>query len=173
MARDGDADDRDDDQEDGSIMIIVATDAPLNARSLDRIAMRAIMGLARTGSFASNGSGDYVIAFSTVPVSARAESPPIGNNAMSPMFQAAIEATEEAILNSLFLATTVRGHRGTFEALPLDSTAAILRRYGVIRGSREEGAGREPPHTPWRRPAGVARLPLPAPPGLGRGRDGS
>ena len=157
------------DSADGSIMIVVATDAPMEHRNLERLARRALAGLARTGSSMTNGSGDYVIAFSTVPVSARAESPPIGNNAMSPLFQAVIEATEEAILNSLFLATTVRGHRRTFEALPLDSTAAILRRYGVIRGSREEGAGRRPPHTPWRRSAGVARLPLPAPPGRGRG----
>jgi D-aminopeptidase len=82
----------------------------------------------------SNGSGDYVIAFSTVKISQLSELPPLGNDQMSPLFQAVIEATEEAIYNSLFLATTVRGYRGTAEALPLDSTVAILRRYGAIRG---------------------------------------
>jgi D-aminopeptidase len=118
---------------DGSVMIVVATDAPLTHRNIERLARRALAGLARTGSSMSNGSGDYVIAFSTVPVSDLAGHPTVGNNAMSPLFQAVIEATEEAIYNSLFLATTVKGHRGIAEALPLDSTAAILRRYGVIR----------------------------------------
>ena len=95
-------------QEDGSIMIVVATDAPMNARNLDRLAMRAIMGLARTGSFASNGSGDYVISFSTdpsvrrprtsaVPISAGA----LVNDSMSPLFAATAEATEEAIYNAI------------------------------------------------------------------------
>ncbi len=79
----------------------------------------------------SNGSGDYVIAFSTVPVERSV--PPVPNARMSPLFQAAIEATEEAIYNSLFLATTVRGHRGTVEALPLEETRAILERHGVLR----------------------------------------
>jgi D-aminopeptidase len=118
---------------DGSIMIVVATDAPLEHRNLERLARRALAGLARTGSTMSNGSGDYVIAFSTVPVAQVAAAPPVGNDAVSPLFAAVIEATEEAIYNSLFLATTVRGHRGTVRALPLDSTAAILRRYGVIQ----------------------------------------
>lgn len=118
---------------DGSVMIVVATDAPLTHRNIERLARRALAGLARTGSSMSNGSGDYVIAFSTVLVADLAGHPPVGNSAMSPLFQAVIEATEEAIYNSLFLATTVRGHRGIAEALPLDSTAAILKRYGVIR----------------------------------------
>lgn len=142
---------------DGSIMIVVATDAPLSHRNLERLARRALAGLARTGSSMTNGSGDYVIAFSTTrdigrgasAVGASVDAPrptPQGhgrtlldtiavvhNDAMSPLFQAVIEATEEAIYNSLFLATTVRGHRGTVEALPLDSTRAILERYGVIR----------------------------------------
>ncbi len=118
---------------DGSVMIVVATDAPLAHRNIERLARRALAGLARTGSSMSNGSGDYVIAFSTVPVADLAGHPPVGNSAMSPLFQAVIEATEEAIYNSLFLATTVKGHRGMAEALPLDSTAAILKRYGVIR----------------------------------------
>ncbi len=125
--------DRDMESPDGSIMIVVATDASLEHRNLERLARRALAGVARTGSSMSNGSGDYVIAFSTVQYSARDQNPPIGNNAMSPLFQAVIEATEEAIYNSMFLATTVTGHRGTTEALPLDSTAAILRRHGVIR----------------------------------------
>ncbi len=118
---------------DGSVMIVVATDAPLTHRNIERLARRALAGLARTGSSMNDGSGDYVIAFSTVPVSDLAGHPPVGNRAMSPLFQAVIEATEEAIYNSLFLATTVKGHRGIAEALPLDSTAAILKRYGVIR----------------------------------------
>lgn len=125
--------DRDMESPDGSIMIVVATDASLEHRNLERLARRALAGVARTGSSMSNGSGDYVIAFSTVQYSARDQNPPIGNNAMSPLFQAVIEATEEAIYNSMFLATTVTGHRGTTEALPLDSTVAILRRHGVIR----------------------------------------
>lgn len=120
---------------DGSIMIVVATDAPLRFRNLERLARRALAGLARTGSSMSNGSGDYVIAFSSVMVSDLPNHDPVGNNGMSPLFQAVIEATEEAIYNSIFLATTVRGHRGTAEALPLDETAEILRKYGVIRES--------------------------------------
>jgi D-aminopeptidase len=114
-------------------MIVVATDAPVDARNLERLARRALAGLARTGSSFSNGSGDYVIAFSTVPVARLAERPPLGNEAMSPLFESVIEATEEAIYNSLFLATGVRGHRGSVPALPLDSTVAILRRYGAAR----------------------------------------
>ncbi len=117
---------------DGSIMIVVATDAPLRFRNLERLARRALAGLARTGSSMSNGSGDYVIAFSSVMVSDLPNHEPVGNNGMSPLFQAVIEATEEAIYNSIFLATTVRGHRGTAEALPLDEVAEVLRRYGVI-----------------------------------------
>jgi D-aminopeptidase len=81
----------------------------------------------------TNGSGDYVIAFSTVLVRDLAARGPLSNDAMSPMFEAVIEATEEAVYNSLFLATTVHGARGTAEALPLDSTLAVLQRYGVIR----------------------------------------
>jgi D-aminopeptidase len=118
---------------DGSIMIVVATDAPVDARNLERLGRRALAGLARTGSSFSNGSGDYVIAFSTVPVARLAEAKPLGNEMMSPMFEAVIEATEEAIYNSLFLATTVRGAGGTATALPTDSTLAILRRFGAAR----------------------------------------
>ena len=118
---------------DGSIMIVVATDAPLAYRNLERLARRALAGLARTGSTMSNGSGDYVIAFSTVKVSELSEATLVSNNQMSPLFQSVIEATEEAIYNSMFLATTVSGHRATIEALPLDETMAVLRRYGVVR----------------------------------------
>jgi D-aminopeptidase len=118
---------------DGSVMIVVATDAPLGNRNLTRLARRALAGLARTGSSMTNGSGDFVISFSTTPVSRLAAAGPVSNNRMSPLFHAAIEATEEAIYNSLFMATRVVGHRGTVEALPIDSTMAILRQYGVVR----------------------------------------
>lgn len=121
------------DSADGSIMIVVATDAPLDHRSLERLGRRALAGLARTGSSMSNGSGDFVIVFSTIPVAELAAAGPVPNDRMSPLFQGAIEATEEAIYNSLFLATTVSGHRGTVEALPLDATLEVLRRYGVLQ----------------------------------------
>lgn len=125
---------------DGSIMIVVATDAPLSPRNLERLAARAMLGLARTGSPSTNGSGDYVIAFSTAESVRRRPGSDaaarslieLDNESMSPLFEAVVEATEEAIYNSLLRATTVRGHRGhTAEALPLDETLAILRRHGV------------------------------------------
>jgi D-aminopeptidase len=126
-------------QEDGSIMIVVATNAPLNARSLDRIAMRALMGLARTGSFASNGSGDYVIAFSTDPAVRRPResgtpvtTPSLVNASMSPLFAATAEATEEAIYNAIFKATTVSSSRGTLEAIPVEDLERVLRKYNVL-----------------------------------------
>jgi D-aminopeptidase len=118
---------------DGSIMIVVATDAPVDARNLERLGRRALAGLARTGSAMTNGSGDFVIAFSTVPVSVLADRRPLANEAMSPLFEAAIEATEEAIYNSLFLATSVRGADRTVEALPIAATLDVLRRYGAVR----------------------------------------
>ena len=127
------------DRADGSIMIVLATDAPVDARNLDRIARRALSGLARTGASMTNGSGDYVIAFSTAAgVRRRAGTAPaataeLPNDALSPVFQAAAEATEEAILNSLFRATTVRSRGTTVEALPLDRTLEILRRYNALR----------------------------------------
>jgi len=114
---------------DGSIIMVVATDAPLDHLRLERLARRALAGLARTGSTFSNGSGDYVIAFSTN----RTPTPLVVNDAMSPLFQGAIEATEEAIYNSLLRAETVRGFRGVVRALPIDSTVTILKRYGAIR----------------------------------------
>ena len=119
---------------DGSIMIIVATDAPLDARLLRRLASRALLGLARTGGSMSNGSGDYVIAFSTAAAvrrtaDARAHgAATLSNDAMTPLFDAVAEATEEAIVNSLFRATMTRGHRGTVPALPLERVLARLRR---------------------------------------------
>ena len=124
----------------GSCMMVVATDAPLDARNLKRLAARAILGMARTGSSASNGSGDFVIAFSASPLvripaeasSATRQTTVLGNDAMSPLFEAAIEATEEAIINSLFKATTVTGHGHTIEALPLDKTMQILRKHQLL-----------------------------------------
>lgn len=127
---------------DGSIMIVVATDAPLSDRNLGRLAARAIMGLARTGSSASNGSGDYVIAFSTAESVRRTATgsqagrsrnvADLPNDAMSALFQAVVEATEEAIYNSLFKATTVRSRGRTVEALPLDRVREILAKYNVV-----------------------------------------
>ena len=124
---------------DGSIMIIVATDAPLSARNLERLAARTVAGLARTGSNLSNGSGDYAIAFSTAAECRRRPGetlhrfPELSNNSMTPLFEAVADATEEAIYNSLFRAATVVGHRGTAEALPLERTLEILQRFGAIR----------------------------------------
>lgn len=127
---------------DGSIMIVVATDAPLDARGLERLAVRAVAGLARTGAAMTNGSGDYVIAFSTAESARRRDGQrpypleTLPNDALSPLFQAVAEATEEAIYNSLFRAETVSGHRGTVEALPLDRTIEILREHGALGWDR-------------------------------------
>jgi D-aminopeptidase len=125
---------------DGSIIIVVATDAPLDARNLERLAARAMSGLARTGSSGSNGSGDYVIAFSTTPANRiRPGDTPqtrtvLPNDAVSPLFEAVIEATEEAIYNSLFRASATSGRDGNrIEALPIDKTVEILKRHGVVR----------------------------------------
>lgn len=124
---------------DGSIMIVIATDAPVLGHNLERLAARALLGLARTGSSASNGSGDYVIAFSTHPElrrPARERRPAaaeLSNDEMSPLFQAVVEATEEAIYNSLTMATTVESRAGRSEALPLDRLRVILRKYGIGR----------------------------------------
>lgn len=140
--------------ETGSCMMVVATDAPLDSRNLERLAKRAVVGLGRTGSSMHNGSGDYVIAFSTAtsvrrvvrtpgvpPAPARDTSSTRGDNAtrdvdndaVSPLFLAVAEATEEAIYNSLFRATTTRGNHGlTVQALPLDRTIQILRKYNAL-----------------------------------------
>src|SRR2546429_6807884 len=130
------------DRADGSIIIVIATDAPIDHRNLQRLAARSMMGLARTGSAGSNGSGDYAIAFSTA-AELRIRNLPnertkpgaalLSNEAMSPLFLAVIEATEEAIYNSLFRATTTTGRGHTVEALPIDRTLEILRKYGVMK----------------------------------------
>jgi D-aminopeptidase len=123
----------------GSIMIVVATDAPLSDRNLRRLASRAMLGLAKTGSVASNGSGDYVIAFSThrdvrrTAATDRKRRPEVANDEMSTLFQATVEATEEAIYNSLFTATTVSSRRGTVEALPVSEVLRIMRSHRAIR----------------------------------------
>ena len=130
---------------DGSVMIVVATDAPLSDRNLQRLAARAIMGLARTGSSASNGSGDFVIAFSTAKGVRRVPGNPfqedgtrrllstseVVNDDMSALFEGVVEATEEAIYNSLFMATSVTQRGRTMEAIPLDRVREILARYHV------------------------------------------
>ncbi|MCB0549896.1 MAG: P1 family peptidase, partial [Phaeodactylibacter sp.] len=126
------------DSGDGSCMIVVATDAPVDARNLKRMAKRAMLGLARTGGIASNGSGDYVIAFSTAeglrvpydPPSPLLEQKVLDNSAMTALFLATIEATEEAILNSLFMAETMTGNGVTVEALPVEAVLELLRPAG-------------------------------------------
>jgi D-aminopeptidase len=134
---------------DGSIMIVVATNAPVDDRNLERLAARGIMGLARTGASGSNGSGDYVIAFSTADEVRRRLTPPgagatpapptpratrqLANDDMSALFEAVIEATEEAIYNSLFMATSVTSRGRTVQAIPLDSVRMVLRKYGITR----------------------------------------
>lgn len=125
---------------DGSCMMIIATDAPLDARNLKRLAARAWFGLARTGSSASNGSGDYAIAFSTASQvrirfgdkSLTRKEEVLTNDAMSPLFEAAIEATEEAVYNSMFKAVTMTGNGHTVEALPIEQTVEILKKHHVI-----------------------------------------
>jgi len=113
----------------GSCMVVVATDAPLDARNLKRLAARAILGLGQTGSSMSNGSGEYVIAFSTAPPQAAL----LSNDGMSPLFQAVKEATEEAVYNSMLMARTVTGVGGnTVEALPVARVLDILRRYKIV-----------------------------------------
>jgi D-aminopeptidase len=110
-------------------MIVVATDAPLDAQALGRVARRAALALGRTGSVLAHGSGDYVIAFSTGP-----PAPQLRDDALNPVFQATVEATEEAIYNSLFRATTVKGLRGRVaEAIPIDRVRDLLRKHGRVR----------------------------------------
>ena len=128
------------DAADGSVIIVVGTDAPVDSRNLRRLAARAMFGLARTGAAGSNSSGDYVIAFSTANavVTEPHEMIVLPNDAMSPMFLAVIEATEEAIYNSLFRARTLTGRGRTVEALPIDQTLEILKKYGAVRALDEE-----------------------------------
>ena len=134
------------DKEDGSIMMVVATDAPLTARNLDRVARRAMMGLARTGSFASNGSGDYVIAFSTNPNvrKPRVSEVPVSvdvlvNESMTPLFAATAEATEEAIYNAIFKATTISSSRGELRAIPLEDLMRVLEKYQSLNWDQTIG----------------------------------
>lgn len=143
----GDADGR------GSIIVVIATDAPLDAFALESLAQRASLGLARTGSFSSFGSGDFVIAFSTaesvrrstVLAAAGREPSPIvtttqlRQDRMSPLYQAVVEATEEAIYNSLLRATTVRYRGTTVEPLPLDRTLEVLRKYDALTAREADG----------------------------------
>jgi D-aminopeptidase len=129
------------DKADGSCMIVVATDAPLDSRNLKRLAARAWLGIGRTGGSASNGSGDYAIAFSTaseVRVQANTQAllrseQVMTNDAMSPLFLAAIEATEEAVYNSMFKATTLTGNGHTVEALPIERTVKILKEHRILK----------------------------------------
>jgi D-aminopeptidase len=127
---------------DGSVMVIVATDAPLDQRQLERLAKRAGLGLARTGFYSSNGSGDFFIAFSTAgriphdsPLTAKAEV--MSNDAMSPLFLAVVEATEEAVINSMIKATTVVGRDGTMvDAIDIDQLLEVMRKYNALNWSR-------------------------------------
>ena len=128
--------------EDGSCMIVIATDAPLSDRNLQRLAKRAFSGMARTTTVMSNGSGDYAIAFSTAYRIAHADGNKaiplpalLGNDAMTALFRAVEEATQEAIYNSLFMATTIRGHQGRkAQAIPLQDVLEIIRnRKELIR----------------------------------------
>ena len=128
---------------DGSIMMVVATDAPLDVRNLERLANRALFGLARTGATSSNGSGDYVIAFSTAESVRRGgdrlrNAETLANDAMTPLFQAVAEAIEEAVYNSMFKAVDV----GRVEALPIEETLAVLRKYNALRTAVGGGGGR-------------------------------
>lgn len=128
------------DPPDGSCMIVVATNAPVDRATLERMAHRAILGMARTGSFMANGSGDFVIAFSTAyRIPHQAPNPPVIQipslhpEVLNPLFLAVVEATEEAIYNSLFRAVTVTGYRGrTVEAIPIERVREVLRRYGRL-----------------------------------------
>jgi D-aminopeptidase len=121
---------------DGSCMIVVATDAPLDARNLQRIAARAIFALARTGSTYSNGSGDFAIAFTTHPslrVTGAAGPQPrttLPTDGVSGLFEAALDATEEAVYNSLLRATDVTGNGRTIRAIPIEPLRALLKKYG-------------------------------------------
>jgi D-aminopeptidase len=124
---------------DGSCMMVLATDAPLDSRNLKRLAKRVIMGLAQTGGIASNGSGDYVIAFSTAnrtlhdPAEPTYNATYLQNDAISPLFLAAIESTEEAIINSLFMAKTTEGTQGhKVEELPKEQVLQIMKKYGRL-----------------------------------------
>ena len=129
------------DNDEGSCMIVIATDAPLSNRNLKRVAKRAVIGMGKVGGFVSNGSGDYVIAFTTFrPLSKQKMATTrkeINNNAMNGIFLAAVEATEEAILNSLFMAESVSSKYGTAEALPIKETLKILKQYNSLNWNKD------------------------------------
>ncbi|HEX5704437.1 MAG TPA: P1 family peptidase [Pyrinomonadaceae bacterium] len=127
---------------DGSIIIVIATDAPIDHRNLNRLAARSMLGLGRTGAAGTNGSGDYAIAFSTAPelrirnlpnVRMKPTAAQLANEAMSPLFLAVIEATEEAIYNSMFRAATTTGRGRTVQALPINRTLEVLRKYNALK----------------------------------------
>jgi D-aminopeptidase len=151
----GGEDDRDDRlRDDGSCMIVIATDAPLSSRALERIGRRAMMGLSRTGSYADNSSGDYAIAFSTAKSVRRVRSSPrpiqvedLMNPSQSALFEATVEATQEAVYNALFKATTVTGRGHTIEAMPVDRVVNILRKYNALNWDKTL-----PPFAPARVP---------------------
>jgi D-aminopeptidase len=123
----------------GSVIVVIATDAPLSDRNLNRVAARSMMALGRTGSSASNGSGDYAIAFSTAREVRRAwdakrlSTAELANEEVSGVFEGAVEAAEEAVYNSMFMATTVTGNGRTVEALPLDRVREILVAHGIVK----------------------------------------
>ena len=132
------------DHDQGSCMIVIATDAPVLSRNLERLAKRAMLGLARTGSYSGNGSGDYIIAFSTAEdlrigggSSDTTSARELDNGRMSNLFRAVVEATEEAVYNSMFKATTVTGRDGrTVREIPIDKVVEICRKYNVIKDGK-------------------------------------
>ncbi len=133
----------------GSMMMVVATDAPILSRNLDRLAKRGMMGLARTGSVAHNSSGDYVIAFSTNPNVRRdrgAREPvpakTLSNTAMSPLFQAVVEAIQESVYNAMLKAETVNSSRGTLEAIDVDKVKEIVEKYNVTNFDEKLSPGK-------------------------------
>lgn len=126
-------------------MMVVATDAPLDTRTLARLAMRSMLGIARTGSVAENGSGDYVIAFSTNASVRRVReskepvlAPTLLNSSMNPLFTAVVDATEEAVYNALLQATTVESARGRLSAIPVDEVIRVLREYSNVAGVQQQ-----------------------------------
>ena len=129
------------DDDEGSCMIVIATDAPLSNRNLKRIAKRAIIGIGKVGGYASNGSGDYVIAFSTYKDTSSdkitSDRTSVRNSAMTSLFQATVEATEESIINSIFMAETISSSFGKSEELPINETIKILKKYNSLNWNKE------------------------------------
>lgn len=128
------------DDDEGSCMIIIATDAPLSAQNLKRLAKRSFLAFGKVGAYSSNGSGDYSIAFSThSEIRVTNESSGVErktldvlNSRISPLFLAVVEATEKALINSLFMAHDISGNGRTQEALPIDKTMEILKKYNAL-----------------------------------------